>query len=83
MGEHPLISRAIKAVFRLRPPLPRSKATFDIGPVLDYISSLSPLESLDLKMLTYKAFFLVTFSSISRVSSISKLLAEVEETQVN
>ena len=82
VGENPLVSQAVRAVFKLRPPMPKYKATFDINPVLDYISSLEPLEGLNLKMLTFKAFFLLTFASISRVSSISRLLAEVEETKV-
>ena len=35
MGEHPLVSQALKAVFRLRPPVPQYKSTFDIVPVLE------------------------------------------------
>ena len=38
MGEHPLVSQAVKAVFRLRPPLPQYQSTFDIVPVLVYIN---------------------------------------------
>ena len=81
-GEHPLVCQAVRAVFRLRPPLPRYKATFDIGPVLSYVASLEPLKDLDLKLLTLKAFFLVTTCSISRVSSVSRLLAKVEKSKV-
>ena len=81
-GEHPLVCQSVRAVFRLRPPLPQYKATFDIGPVLSYVASLEPLEDLDLKLLTLKAFFLVTTCSISRVSSVSRLLAKVEKSKV-
>ena len=37
IGEHLLVSQAVKAVFRLRPPLPQYQSTFDIVPVLAYI----------------------------------------------
>ena len=82
ISEHPLVSQAVQSVFRQRPPLPRYKSTFDISPVLDYVASLQPLESLDLKTLTLKTFFLVTNSSLSRVSSVSKLRCEVEMCKV-
>merc|ERR1711867_396644 len=51
MGEHPLVSQAVKAVFRLRPPLPQYRATFDIVPVLAYVRSL-PTASIPLKLLS-------------------------------
>ena len=82
MGEHHLVSQAVKAVFRLRPPIPKYKSIFDIVPVLDYVASLEPLKDLSLKLLTLKAFFLVTTCTISRVSSVNRLIAEVEESKV-
>ena len=82
IGEHPLVSKAVKAVFRLRPPIPKYKSTFDIVPVLDYVASLEPLKDLSLKLLTLKTFFLVTTCTISRVSSVNRLIAEVEESKV-
>ena len=80
MGEHPLVSQALKAVFRLRPPLPQYKATFDIVPVLDYIRSL-PTATIPLKLLSFKTLFLVIYSSISRVSSMARLAPSLEETR--
>ena len=41
--------------------------------VFDYIKSLKPNPLLSLKLLTYKTLFLLTSSSISRVSSVSVL----------
>ena len=79
IGEHPLVSQAVRAVFRLRPPLPKYKSTFDISPVLDYVASLEPLDSLSLKLLTLKTFFLVANCSLSRVSSVARLRVEVEK----
>ena len=40
VGEHPLVSQAVKTVFRLRPPLPQYQSTFDLVPVLAYVQSL-------------------------------------------
>ena len=79
IGKHPLVSRAMRAAFRLRPPIPKYRQTYDIVPVLNYVASLEPLNSLSLKLLTYKTIFLLITSTISRVSSIARLGAEVEE----
>ena len=56
VGSHPLVSQAVKAAFRLRPPLPKYKSTFDIDPVLSYIASLEPLDSLNLKMFRHFSY---------------------------
>ena len=52
-GSHPLVSQAVKAVFRLRPPLPKYVNTFDISKVFKYIQSLPTNEDLDLKLLCF------------------------------
>ena len=70
------------AVFRERPPLPIYKKTYDITPVLDFIASLGPLEDLKLKDLTYKTMFLLSFTTLSRVSSLVRLKCEFQETQM-
>ena len=80
MGEHPLVSQAVKAVFRLRPPLPQYQSTFDIVPVLAYIQSL-PTANLSLQLLSFKALFLTIYSSISRVSSMARLAPSFQETR--
>ena len=80
MGEHPLVSQAVKAVFRLRPPLPQYQSTFDIVPVLAYIQSL-PTANLSLQLLSFKALFLTIYSSISRVSSMAHLAPSYQETR--
>ena len=82
IGNHPLVKKAVRAAFRGRPPIPKYKKTYDISPVLSYIASLHPLESLNLKKLTFKTMFLLSFSSLSRVSSLARLRCDVEETQV-
>ena len=72
IGEHPLVSQAVKTVFRLRPPLPKYQSTFDIVPVLAYVQSLHTA-SISLHLLSFKALFLTVYSSISRVSCVARL----------
>ena len=78
IGEHPLVSQAVKAVFRLRPPLPKYQSTFDIVPVLAYVQSL-PTTTISLQLLTFKTLFLTIYSSISRVSSVARLGPSLQE----
>ena len=82
IGQHQLVKQAVKAAFRGRPPLPKYKRTYDISPVLTYIASLEPLHTLSLKQLTFKSLFLLSFASLSRVSSLGRLKCNIEETQV-
>ena len=77
---HPLVSQAVKAVFRLRPPLPQYQSIFEIVPVLAYIQYL-PTASVSLKLLSFKTLFLTIYSSISRVSSMARLAPSLEETR--
>ena len=56
IGEHSLVSQAVKTVFRLRFPLPKYQSTFDIVPVLAYVLSLHKA-SISLQ-LSFKALFL-------------------------
>jgi hypothetical protein len=72
-GSHPLVSQAVRAVFRLKPPLPKYIATFDISLVFSHIKSLPSNSDLSLKLLSLKALFLLTASTISRVSSVHRL----------
>ena len=79
-GEHPLIKQACKAAFRLRPPLPKYKTTFKMKSVLEYVATiLGNNDLLTLKWLTMKTIFLIAFSSLSRVSTISRLGFSIEE----
>jgi hypothetical protein len=63
----------VRAVFRLKPPLPKYIATFDISLVFSHIKSLPSNSDLSLKLLSLKALFLLTDSTISRVSSVHRL----------
>lgn len=72
-GCHKLVCIAVKAVFKQRPPIPKYLSTFDINIVFNYIKTLPPNQELSLKLLTFKALFLLTASSISRMSSVKQL----------
>ena len=76
-GSHPLVTQAVKAVFRLKPPLPKYISTFDISVVFSYIQSLPQNEQLSLKLLSFKTLFLLTASTISRLSSLNRLGPEL------
>ena len=65
-----MVCQAVKAVFRLRPPLPKHKSTFDIVPVLVHFLN-QPTDNITLKQLTFKTLFLTVYSSLS--SSIARL----------
>ena len=72
-GQHSLVCQAVRAVFRLRPPIPKYIHTFDVVQVFDYVKKLPQNSDLSLKLLTYKALFLLIVSSLSRVSSVAQL----------
>ena len=79
-GEHPYRKQACEAAFRLRPPFPKNKTTFRMKFVLEYVATiLGNNVLLTLKWLTRKTIFLIAFSSLSRVSTISRLGSSIEE----
>ena len=51
---HPLVSRLMKGIFKLRPAVPKYLKTWDVSVVLKYLISLSPAPLLSLKRLTLK-----------------------------
>ena len=66
IGTHPLISRFMKGVFKGSPPTSRYQSTWDVKPVLTYLSSLHPVEKLELKTLTLKLIMLIALVSGQR-----------------
>ena len=78
-GQHHLVIKALKAAFRLRPPLPRYKDTFDIKPVLTLTKQVfGNNELLNVKNLSYKCLFLTAFTTLSRISTVKGLGSDVE-----
>jgi hypothetical protein len=66
LGSLPLVSRFMKGIFQLRPATPRICTTWQVGPVLRYLSSLEPVQQLSLKVLSLK---LTTGIDLSRKGS--------------
>ena len=73
LGDLPIVSRFMKGVFQLKPAVPKTCFTWSVGPVLQYLSSLEPLEKLSLKELTFKLTMLVALASAARVHEIAAL----------
>ena len=73
LGNLPIVSRFMKGVFQLKPAAPKTCSTWSVGPVLQYLSSLEPLEKLSIKDLTLKLTMLVALASAARVHEIAAL----------
>ena len=73
VGKHPLICRLLKGIYNSRPPQPRYSTTWDVSKVLDYIRSLGPSSSLNLRQLTHKLAMLLALANASRASELHAL----------
>ena len=73
VGQHPIITRLIKAIFNVRPPIPRYSITWDVQLVLNFLQTQGQLETLPLKMLTLKNVFLLAITRPSRSADLSQL----------
>lgn len=67
------ISRFMKGLFNFVPPKPRYTFTWDVSLVLNYLSSLFPLEKLSLRLLTLKLTALIALSSAPRAQTLMSL----------
>ena len=72
-GNHPFVTWFLKDVFESRPSLPRYKDIWNVSVVLDYLTTLSPLEELNLKDLTQKTVMLVTLLSGQQCQTVHVL----------
>ncbi|KAK6170549.1 hypothetical protein SNE40_018920 [Patella caerulea] len=61
----------MKGVFVHKPPKPRYLATWDVSILLHYLSSLYPLDTLSLRMLTIKAVSLLSLSTAQRCQTLA------------
>ena len=73
IGQHPLVTRLIKGVFHVRPPLPRYTQTWNVQSVLDYLRSLGDNKTLSLKHLSWKVAMLLALTRPSRSADLSQL----------
>lgn len=65
-GNSPVLSKFMKGLFNLNPPLPRYSFTWDDTKVLMFLKTLFPSESLNLKRLTWKLCVLLALTTAVR-----------------
>ena len=73
IGSNPIISRFMKRIFKINPPTPRYKTTWDPHIVLNYLSSLGTGDKLTLKLLSMKLLMLTALVSAQRGQSLHML----------
>ena len=73
VGKHPMVTRLLKGVFNIRPPVKILFPTWSVKQVLLTLRSWSPASSLDLKTLTFKCLMLLALVTGRRASSLSLL----------
>ena len=73
IGQHPLVTRLLKGVYNLRPPMPRYSSTWDVGMVTKYLTSLGRNEDLPLKRLSQKLALLMALVEACRTLELKAL----------
>ena len=73
VGEQPLVSKLLKAMYNLRTPKTKYSAIWSAHIVLRNIKELGPSQSLTLKQLTLKSILLLALASFARVSELSTI----------
>ena len=71
VGQHPLVSRALKGAFQTRPPLPRYSETWDVSKVLAVLSSQEVNDNTPLKILSQRTVILLALTHPSRSADLS------------
>ena len=79
IGSHPNVSRFMKGIFKNNPPVPRYRTTWDVTPVLSYLSSVPNPTQSSLKSLTLKLAMLIAFLSAKRGQSLHMLDIQLME----
>ena len=69
VGCDPLVSRLLKGIYNLRPPLPRYSSTWDVSVLTQYLA----LNSLSLQQLTLKTVSLCALCSAGRSQTLGAL----------
>ncbi len=73
IGSHHLVTKFMKGVFQSRPPKPRYTHIWDVNQVLDLLKKWSPVDKLNLKILTYKLCMLLALLSAPRSQTLKAL----------
>lgn len=67
------IKRFVKGSYNLKAPKPKYEFTWDVKPVLNYLATLYPLDTLPLDKLTIKTITLMALTSAHRIQTLSKI----------
>lgn len=78
-----LISRFMKGIFHLKPPLPKYVCTWDVSLVLKFLKGLYPLDNICLKMLTLKLTALIALCCAPRAQALQSLSIKFMKVQKN
>ncbi|KAI2650152.1 Ribonuclease HII [Labeo rohita] len=75
LGRHPLVSRLLRSVLWLRPPVCSRVPTWDLAVVLEALCKplFEPLEEISDRFLSLKTAFLLAISSLKRVGDLQAL----------
>ena len=73
LGSLPVVIRFMKGVFKIKPPKPRYRSTWNVKTALSFLDSLEPLEELTLKQLCYKTVLLLALTSAARAHDLPAL----------
>lgn len=66
VGQHPLVTRLLKGIYKTQPPTPKYKQVRNVKVVLNNLSGLYPLETISPQELTYKVVMLMLLVSGQR-----------------
>jgi len=75
LGRHPLVSRFLRGILRLRPAVRTRVPTWDLAVVLEGLcqAPFEPIEDVPEKFVTLKTIFLLAISSLKRIGDIQAL----------
>ena len=73
LGEHPMVKRLMRGLFRVSPPQPRYTHTWSVDTVLTYLKTLGQNRYLSLKVLTLKLTMLLALTAAKRCSELARL----------
>lgn len=73
IGTNPWVSKFMKGIFHIKPPLPRYKEIWEVRPVLQMLRTWAPNESLELKYITLKLCILLALIGSTRVQFLYAL----------
>ncbi|XDV15095.1 hypothetical protein PO909_015235 [Leuciscus waleckii] len=75
LGRNDLVIRFLRGAKRLNPPRPPSVPVWDLSTVLEAMKGapFEPIQSIDLKLLSFKTVFLLALASVKRIGNLQAL----------